>query len=262
MIELAPSQFGAAGRFLPGFKCDPVLGYTIVERRQTGRIFVDHPDDPRAALFWHYSGCAILAGGSDNDRFAGGIQKLLTGKFEDNQKRFALIVDDEGWNGRILDFARGDGNIIKDRRIRFRLDRSRFSISNHPVPAGFELKAIDETLLGMIRGGIVPSYIWDSPRAFLSEGKGFCMMEGGDIACTAFSSYIGNRQVDIGIETAESYRRRGLGAPTAAAMVAHCLERGLGPDWGCAATNTGSQKIAQKLGFEVLASHPLYIWEG
>ena len=55
------------------------------------------------------------------------------------------------------------------------------------------------------------------------------------------------------------YRLKGLGAPTAAAMVRYALSNGFEPSWGCNADNTGSKQIAQSLGFEIIGSYPMYV---
>ena len=259
MVELQESQFKRVSDFLKNNVCDTVAAYAIIENRQRGRVFVDNPEVPNSVLFWHYSGFAMLSGDSTNDNFNKNICRLLSGNFEDNQRRFALVVDNSGWNEQILHLIGNNTSISKNYRLKFQFDISIFSQKEYIIPAGYELKVIDDNIIKKIQGTIIPSFIWDSPQAFLAAGKGFCLMDGDNIACTVFSSYIGNGQMDIGIETVQNYRRRGLGIVTASAMVSYSLKNGFKPVWGCAENNIGSKNVAQKLGFKLINKHPLYI---
>jgi RimJ/RimL family protein N-acetyltransferase len=55
---------------------------------------------------------------------------------------------------------------------------------------------------------------------------------------------------EIGIHTAEDYRRQGLATLTAAATVDGCLARGLTAiGWHCDVDNLGSRGVAERVGF-------------
>ena len=57
---------------------------------------------------------------------------------------------------------------------------------------------------------------------------------------------------EIGLHTAESYRRRGLAANTAAANVEYALSHGFSlAGWQCSEDNLGSIGTAEKVGFEL-----------
>jgi len=77
--------------------------------------------------------------------------------------------------------------------------------------------------------------------------------------CLACFAALG--KLEISINTAEAYRRRGLATLTAAAFIEECLERGLQPNWECWWTNTPSTALAEKLGFEQGVDHAVYYWE-
>jgi len=56
---------------------------------------------------------------------------------------------------------------------------------------------------------------------------------------------------EIGIHTAEPYRRRGLATLTAAATVEYALSNGFSTvGWQCSEDNLGSIGTAEKVGFE------------
>ena len=76
-----------------------------------------------------------------------------------------------------------------------------------------------------------------------------------------FASGIGDQKIDIGLEIHPEYRQRGLATLIASQMIAWALENGMIPDWGCAATNTGSHKTALRIGFDMKKTGYFYSYE-
>ena len=113
-------------------------------------------------------------------------------------------------------------------------------------------------MLAGISGRIVPSLFWSTAEEFLEKGKGYCLVHEGKVAAVAFSAAISSRQVDIGIETKESHRRKGLAAIAAKQMAEYVRSIGKEPVWDCDAANAGSKATAEKVGFEVMAEHAYY----
>ena len=66
----------------------------------------------------------------------------------------------------------------------------------------------------------------------------------------AFSSAISLEEVDIGVETAETYRRNGLASYLADRMCKEIIAQGKKPVWAHAETNEGSRKTALGAGFK------------
>ena len=65
----------------------------------------------------------------------------------------------------------------------------------------------------------------------------------------AFSSGISPEEVDIGVETAEAYRHKGLASFLAYKMCEEIIKQGKKPVWAHAETNTCSGKTAISAGF-------------
>lgn len=53
--------------------------------------------------------------------------------------------------------------------------------------------------------------------------------------------------IDIEIETAENFRRKGLGTMVGAKLVLHCIQNNIKPKW--LAANEDSENLALRLGF-------------
>ena len=104
----------------------------------------------------------------------------------------------------------------------------------------------------------MPVSFWRSDEDFLEKGKGYCVMYGDEVASVAFSAAISSEQVDIGIETAEAHRRKGLALIAAKKMVAYVKSIDKEPVWDCNVANEGSRRTAENVGFEIMAEHAFY----
>ena len=112
-----------------------------------------------------------------------------------------------------------------------------------------ELHETDDVLFDRCKGRIVPLFSWEDKQSFLQRGKGFCVTDGDRVAACAFSSAVSGREIDIGVETAEGYRKRGLAYTAARAMIVYILKENKRPVWACSSENEGSRRLAESLGF-------------
>jgi RimJ/RimL family protein N-acetyltransferase len=74
----------------------------------------------------------------------------------------------------------------------------------------------------------------------------------------AYSAYITHNQLELGIETSENHRGKGLALHTCSALIDYCLKYQYEPVWSCRFENAGSYRLAQKLGFEPVLTLPYY----
>lgn len=93
----------------------------------------------------------------------------------------------------------------------------------------------------------------------MARGMGFTAYSPEDCPIsTAFAAYVIGNKFEIGIETREEFRGQGYAESVCSHMIDYCLEKGYEPVWGCNSGNTGSWKLANKLGFEEVARRPYY----
>jgi len=69
-------------------------------------------------------------------------------------------------------------------------------------------------------------------------------------AATSYSSFIRDDMLELGIETVESFRGKGLAQHVCSALIDYCVKNNYEPIWACRKENIGSYKLAQKLDFE------------
>ena len=87
------------------------------------------------------------------------------------------------------------------------------------------------------------------PVAFHRRSPGICLMRGDEILCQAYAPWWGRGVTEIGAVTAEAHRRKGYAKMTCGYLARDCEALGFTTHWTCHASNAGSVKVAQALGF-------------
>jgi len=230
--------------------CNTIYPMAIAEGVQQGDIFTDDEGKHRYALFWHESGFAYLSGDLRSEDLDA-VYALMRNESGNNPRRFVLELNDE----QIAAYFREKEDIEEHPRYSLRLKKLQ---PIEEIPEGYELKEIDGNLVSRIEGRVVPLNFWSSPEEFLSKGKGYCLTKDGEVAAVAFSAAVSSRQIDIGIETKEAHRRKGLAVVAAKKMAEYVLNVGKEPVWDCDAANAGSRATAERAGFEVVSEYAYF----
>lgn len=209
-----------------------VFPLSVAEGVQSGSIFTD--DSGNSGLIRHRSGFAYLWGSPD-EAFLREVYDLVIGGAK-------LICGDERICGL---FSQWGEVVIVPRNI---YSCPAGTAVQAELPAGFAARKIDADLFRVLAGRVTPSMYWDSSEQFCSGGTGICVMHGGEPAAWAFTSAVSSDEADIGIETAEGYRRRGLALAAASLTIAEVLPHRR-PTWSCQQSNEGSNRTAERCGF-------------
>jgi RimJ/RimL family protein N-acetyltransferase len=117
---------------------------------------------------------------------------------------------------------------------------------------------VDEAIFRAMKGSVVPANFWDNAATFLERGVGFSLFHKGKLATTAFSSFIMDDKLELGMETVPAFRGKGFAQYTCARLIDYSLENNYEPIWACRLENKGSFFLAQKLGFEPTLEIPYY----
>ena len=88
-------------------------------------------------------------------------------------------------------------------------------------------------------------------RDLLELGNVVCaVLEGSSVVCVAYTDLPPNaKMVEVGVETAPSYRRRGYAKDCMKALISELAKMGTEPIFYCSKSNIGSVKLARSLGF-------------
>ena len=215
-----------------------VYPLSIANGIQTGDIYTDGMG---SVLFWHYCGFAYISGGANPGFLEEIYQEFLV---SDTDRRFLLITDSHF----IIDYYKDRDLLQLDRRVEY----NHIRVPEKPqIPDDrFLTERITADNIGYIQGRIIPSFSWQSADAFLERGFGYLVRKGSEFSAVAFSSAVSPEEVDIGVETAEAYRRNGLAAFLAGRMCEEIIAQGKKPVWAHAETNEGSRNTALGAGFQ------------
>ena len=215
-----------------------VYPLSIANGIQTGDIYTDGMG---SVLFWHYCGFAYISGGANPGFLEEIYQEFLV---PDTDRRFLLITDSHF----IIDYYKDRDLLQLDRRVEY----NHIRVPEKPpvLDDRFITERITTDNIGLIQGRIIPSFSWQSTDAFLERGFGYLVRKGSEFSAVAFSSAISLEEVDIGVETAETYRRNGLASYLVDRMCKEIIAQGKKPVWAHAETNEGSRNTALGAGFQ------------
>jgi len=217
---------------------------SIAEGFQDGEIFTikdlaaDGDESEKAVLFHHYAGFAYISGNPDEEFLDLIYRKFLV---KEQGRRFVLVTDDP----KVEEFFAGKEGVRLEKRAEYRFS----SLLDVRPECEYKVEQISEANYDRIQGKIVPEFSWLSREQFLKNGFGFVAMDGEKVIAVAFSAAVSSDEVDIGIETDESYRHQGLAKTLADKMCREILSRGKQPVWAHSVSNEGSRHTAESAGF-------------
>jgi GNAT superfamily N-acetyltransferase len=288
MLKLDENGYHKVHQFIRDIPFNTFFARVVVERKINGSIYVDDASNPTTCLFTHPYGMSLLCGKTTNSDFNRKLCEFMLNERKVNRRPQWLMVHPEKWskqlkqllNNKLIKYpdiqldkdmskeeieARMNSltkdHVIEWTRVNFRFNKRKYYSNikgKVKIPDGFKIARIYKDLFQRISGRVVPEYFWNSPDHFSNDGIGFCLMNEDKIISTCFSAWIVEKNLELGIETNENFRRHGYAMYPAAALIGYCLENHYEPVWSCNKENTGSFRLAQKLGFEVKCSLPNY----
>jgi RimJ/RimL family protein N-acetyltransferase len=268
MVEIPMGDFAKA---LPLYQNLPhipprstLLGNTL------GRVFVDHANNPQAALVWTRWGFAYLAGEPEDVSFTEAvfmqILPALAKHVQNREQGLILFPCAQSWEYNLSPFL-ADLRYKKFYRRAFTFDPKRFS--GHygwmeRLPSGFHISRIDEALIEQTSQQLSTEIesSWDSTQEFINNGFGFCLLYGDRIISLCTSPFIAGKEVELCIRTDEHYRSKGFATVTALAFIEHCLLNDMQPHWECPWDHIASCTLAIRLGFTNPIDYPVYYFSG
>jgi len=253
--ELGPAESARLVPSLQALEMNTLFARSVLVQDAPGRAFADSAGSPSAVYVIHGYGMSLLFG--DPDRAGAGDRHLS--EIIDMRRDGAewLQVAPEPWAVRFSELP-ASRTVKQYTRVNFRFSAEAYRARRPRLSGGdHRIARADRSAFDM-PGTVVPRAFWKDADRFLQAGAGFAVMVDGRPASLAFSSFVTSTQLELGIETLEEYRGRGLATLACVALIDHCLARGLEPVWACRLDNTASHRLAEALGFVPVRHLPYF----
>ena len=272
MILLPVHKYSVLEEQIKEVQRNVLFARSVVEKHLSGIIYVDNVNEPRTSLIAHPYGMLLLMGDSNNIEFNDRFKSYAFNTAKIRAKHEWLITSSPEWDNVLTDLFGGSliktpensgkeasGTIELNGRQNFSFNVQKYAqFEKRTIPEHDLIVKTDAVLFEQMTGSVIPQKFWDNAKDFETNGSGYTLLHNGEIAATAFSAFVHENRLEIGIETVEKYRGNGYAELVCCKLIDECLESGLVPVWSCRSENTASVRLAGKLGFETTLSFPFY----
>jgi len=252
MISITPDQITPPmmALFDPTHPTMP-RAFNVLEGVTRGQILVDHADRPSWAAARENAFGTLYLGGQCNAPL---LDSLLTYFRSIGDVGLGCWLDSElndilppapDYDGRTLYFT--------EHAPRHR------ELLNARLPTGYSITPRNADLVKQSADYQMNLDSLGSIDSILHHTLGFVVLYEDQLVCEASTGAPTHGRIEIGVNTAEAHRRRGLAAMACAHLIEACKEKGYSTWWDCAKQNTASANLARKLGFENEREYR-YVW--
>ena len=119
-----------------------------------------------------------------------------------------------------------------------------------PLPAGYSIAPRDTDHLKQTPDFESTLRSLGTIENIMQYTLGFVILHDGRVVCEASTGAPTHGRIEIGVNTVESHRRRGLAAIACAHLIDACETNGYSTWWDCAKQNVPSTNLARKLGYQ------------
>jgi len=263
VYQLDPKRFDVVEHLFTDATFDRVHVRAVFEGKQPGRILVDDPKTPTAALLcrtyeYYLTGATspalvkYLADAPKEADLFDVIHDLAAARLEQTTAFYGLVPMNSAWHSVLTGIYQNQLEIIGRRAFRFESVNSGGARNwTERIPEGFSIHPVDANLARRIdeEAGELIGLFWGGYQRFGAHGFGSCAMHGEEIAGVCYTVAVSEEEANFGIETVERFRRRGIANVMTQACVTQAFERGLTPTWDCDLPNEASAALALKAGF-------------
>ncbi|MFH6937692.1 GNAT family N-acetyltransferase [Flavobacterium sp. FlaQc-30] len=227
----------------------------VVDQKVTGEIFVDNTEYPQIFYILHPYGMSLLLGKSSDEFNYKFLELILSRNIEQKRVEWMQVYPNE-WGFRIKEILKDRiyklaPSIELDTRVNFKFNLSKYITSKKDLTdKNILISRTSKDDFENMKGSVVPKCFWNSSDEFINNGIGYSLFYKDTLASLAFSAFVHNRYLELGIETQEQFRGRNIAYKVCSALIQYCVEEGFEPVWACRELNIGSYKLAEKLGFE------------
>ena len=278
MKILSQKNYGTAIHPLKNVTINNLFARSVIEKHVLGTVYVDNLEKPKVFYVVHPYGMALFYGETDDSVFLRNFRAHMFNQHKSRQKEEWLQVFPSEWETKIDNMLGDDvingednekqqytartkknNNVVKYTRVNFTFNREKYEVfKKENITEQYTIIKTDNRLFSEMNGSVVPKNFWNNEKDFAEKGIGFSIIYEGKLITTAFSAFIHDNLLELGMETIPEYRKKGFAKYACAKLIDYCIENEYEPVWACRADNYGSYYLAQKLGFEPVKYLPYY----
>lgn len=264
MKVLGKEQYNKLSEPLKSVTTNNLFARSVVEKMVDGEVYVDDIDSPTTFLILHPYGMSLLFGDPTNVEFNKAFKKYALNENGNRHRVEWMQVFPSDWDAVLGDLL--NDNLVEPAyrhtssdtielnvRVNFRFNKEKYlnaKRENNLLDPKISIVRTDQDIFEAMKGTVVPLHFWNNADEFINKGVAFSLFYDGKLASTAFSCYVHDDKLELGIETYEEFKGKGLAHTVSSALIDYCLENGYEPVWACRKDNVGSYQLAQRLGFE------------
>jgi len=276
MIELSKNKYPIVLKHLQQVNFNYLFAKSVIKDKIDGKVFVDNEKIPTSFYVLHSYGMSLLFGNEKNESFNSSLKNYLLNINNKRKKIEWLQVFPNIWHYQLEKILgndlirkemqdqfiseRTDKRVIENTRVNFTFDQLKYEEFKRNIDLSrYQIVSTTKDLYNKMDGEVVPKAFWKSAEHFEESGIGYSLIRDGQLASTAYSAFIHGNQLELGIETVTGFKGKSLAAICCSALIDYCIANKFEPVWSCRLENIASYQLAQKLGFEPVASRPYYL---
>lgn len=258
MYEIDEPQFSKVNPLLQGVSTYLSLS-AIVLGKSSGRIWVNNPSDPGIAFVWDVVNGFLFVLGRSDVYDSSKMNYFL-------KERLLPLVKKSGnyttmYTLTLFDFTEPQLNelfeglsLTIDTIHHFYLNPEN-TINEPIIPPPFHLVKIDreilanEKIVNMKEVRRCITACWRNLDDYFREGIGCALLTDTTVGSWCSTDYVVSAKCELYVETFKGYKQKGFGTVVTLACVKECLNQNYEVNWHCWHNNTGSIRIAEKIGF-------------
>ncbi len=273
MHILTTDKYEIAAQNIADVNINCFFAKSVIQHHVKGQIFVDDTERPKAFYVLHPYQMSLLYGAISVDFINNQLKSYLLNTNGSRKKDEYLQVFPSNIEAEIdklvaqsmcvfdsrVEIDESQYSVVKHQRVNFKFNQTTFrNLVNRIDLSLYSYSPVDLSHFNEFHGSVVPNQFWHNASDFSSQGFGYVLYYYDQPASVAFSSFMHEGFLELGMETKKSYRRKGLATYVCAKLIDYCLDNNLEPVWSCRLSNEASYNLALKLGFEPTAYLPYY----
>ena len=258
IVELAPDNLSKVMGLYRSSEFRFPLISAVLEGKQRGQVFADDENNPQSAIVINNFGFMFYVGRTNPD-FNVSLSELFESTGRIKRSYLLWYTPPATWQEKLSNLGQERARVRERIRFEFRGDRTRYLNEAIVSPPGFEVRNLEGELIPQTKKlGVNIEGFWSSAEDLEKNGVSFCIVKGDEVVSVCYAAAISEGLAEVDVATDETFRGRGLAEIVSRHFIRECLIREITPTWDCFAYNTGSLRLATRLGFRELVRYPFY----